>query len=241
MTLFIGTAGWSIARAQAHAFGAHGMSLERYATRFAAVEINSSFHRPHRPSTWARWGSLVPAQFRFAVKVPKSITHERRLVDCHEPLARFLEEVDPLGSKLAIFLVQLPPKLAFDPAIAADFFGLFASLSRTQLVCEPRHPTWFEATADALLGDACIARVAADPAPVPTGLQPGGWRGLDYWRLHGSPQIYRSAYGYDRLHAYADVLGQEQRTGRDLWCMFDNTASSAAIDDALRLDALLRA
>ena len=71
----------------------HGSNLARYAARFAAVEINSSFYRPHRPETYARWADSVPAGFRFAVKLPKSITHEKRLQEFGAELDRFAAEV----------------------------------------------------------------------------------------------------------------------------------------------------
>lgn len=241
MTLFIGTAGWSIPRSEAQAFESEGPALARYASLFRGVEVNSSFHRPHRPSTWARWASLVPNDFRFAVKIPKAITHERRLVDCREQLAKFVDEVGLLGPKLAILLVQLPPKLSFDPAIAEDFFGTLTSLANAKLVCEPRHPSWFAEAPDRMLDHAGVARAAADPAPVPSASRPGGWRGLNYWRLHGSPIIYRSAYGEERLAEYASILRTDRGPGSVAWCMFDNTASSAATRDALSLQEMLHA
>ena len=76
-----------------------------------AVEINSSFYRPHRPSTYARWAAETPEGFPFAVKLPKEITHKRRLVDVAEPLDRFLAETAALGPKRGPLLVQLPPSL----------------------------------------------------------------------------------------------------------------------------------
>jgi uncharacterized protein YecE (DUF72 family) len=239
MTVFVGTAGWSISRRAAHAFRQDVASLERYASRFAAVEINSSFHRAHRQSTWARWADLVPASFRFAVKMPKAITHQQKLTGCEELLTRFLEEVRPLEGKLSILLVQLPPRLAFDASVATNFFSLLSSLTQARIVCEPRHPSWFEQAPDALLGGFRVARVAADPALVAAGARPGGWLGLSYWRLHGSPHVYRSSYDDGRLDRYADLLGQEGASGREAWCVFDNTASSAATEDALRLQTLL--
>src|SRR3954471_23178443 len=78
MTINIGTAGWSIPRDVADRFLADGSALERYASRFPVAEINSSFHRSHRPSTWERWAESVPADFRFSVKVPKTITHQAK-------------------------------------------------------------------------------------------------------------------------------------------------------------------
>jgi uncharacterized protein YecE (DUF72 family) len=236
MGAIIGTAGWSIPASESGHFPAEGTALERYAARFRGVEINSSFHRPHRASTWARWAESVPAGFRFAVKVPKAITHASKLVDCGDLAAGFVEETRGLGEKLGILLVQLPPKLALDGGIAQGFFEHLSGLTPATIVCEPRHPSWFEAKADAVLDSLGVARAAADPAVVPAAGLPGGWRGLGYWRLHGSPAMYRSAYDEARLDAYAAQIRAEPGQA---WCMFDNTAASAATGDALKLMARL--
>jgi uncharacterized protein YecE (DUF72 family) len=231
----VGTAGWSIARAQAERFPSEGAALQRYAARFPGVEINSSFHRPHRLTTWQRWAASVPADFRFAVKMPKTISHERKLVDCETLAGRFLEEAAGLGEKLAILLLQLPPKLAFDPSLAETFLKQLTPLLPAPLVCEPRHSSWFDPAANALLENFRVARVAADPACVPAAALPGGWRGLSYCRLHGSPRMYRSSYDDGRLDDYACRIAADLDAGRDVWCIFDNTASSAATGDALKL------
>src|SRR5438105_5270868 len=120
--LGVGCAGWSIPKQHTHCFPAHGTHLERYARRFPAVEINSSFYRPHRPATYARWAASVPPDFRFAVKVPREITHERRLVETADVLERFLGEVQELGDRLGPVLVQLPPRLVCKAAVARQFF-----------------------------------------------------------------------------------------------------------------------
>ena len=236
-TISIGTAGWTIPRTLAEQFPADGTALERYATRFAVAEINSSFHRSHRASTWERWRESVPDSFRFSVKVPKLITHQRKLVACEEALDDFVGETGALGPKLAVLLVQLPPKLAFDAAVAEPFFAALADRSRAAIACEPRHPSWFGDEADALLAERRVARAAADPGICEQAARPGGWRGLSYWRLHGSPVMYRSSYA-DRIAAYAEGLRAEHEAGRETWCIFDNTASSAATGDALALQEL---
>lgn len=230
----IGTAGWSIPRADAERFPAEGTSLERYASIFPVAEINSSFHRPHRRSTWQRWRDSVPDHFRFSAKVPKLITHQRKLVDCAAPLAEFLEEVSALGDRLSVLLVQLPPKLAFDECSARTFFRELKARTPTAIACEPRHPSWFEPAADDLLVDLEVARVAADPAICDGAGRPGGARSISYWRLHGSPVIYRSSYG-DRIGSYAALLKAEAAAAGQIWCIFDNTASSAGAGDALAL------
>jgi uncharacterized protein YecE (DUF72 family) len=239
MEAIIGTAGWSIPLRDAAAFPAEGSALERYAAGFAGAEINSSFHRPHRRSTWERWGQSVPDDFRFSVKLPKTITHKLKLVDFEEPLRAHLSDAAALGGKLAVHLVQLPPSLAFDAAVAEAFFGVMTQLAEGQAIaCEPRHPSWFEPDADALLARRLVARVAADPARVEAAARPGGWRGFTYFRLHGSPVMYRSSYRDGRLEEYARALAAA--TG-PAWCIFDNTASSEATGDALALMGLLAA
>jgi uncharacterized protein YecE (DUF72 family) len=237
--LRIGTAGWSIPLRDADRFPAEGTSLERYSANFTCAEINSSFHRSHRPQTYERWAGAVPVNFRFSAKLAKTITHKQRLSDAQALVESFIEEVGGLGATLGVILVQLPPSLAFDPAVAAAFFDGVASRMQVPLVCEPRHPSWFEADAEALLGERRIARVAADPAKVPAAAVPGGWRGLTYYRLHGSPVPYRSSYEQERLEAYARSMAADLGEGRDVWCIFDNTASSAATGNALDLQALL--
>lgn len=209
--------------------------LSRYATRFNCVEINSSFHRRHRPATWARWADSVPDDFQFSAKVPKPITHVMRLADCDELLHAFLEDTRGLGAKLAILLVQLPPKLAFDAVIASRFFATLREATAAKVVCEPRHPSWFEDAPTRLMCEQAISRVAADPAPVTGGSLPGWDPGLSYWRLHGSPQIYRSSYDEQRLGDYARLVSAHPPA----WCIFDNTASSAATENALALQAMV--
>lgn len=237
MTIRIGTAGWSIPRRAAEAFPAEGTGLERYAARFRAAEINSTFHRSHRPGTLARWAAAVPEDFRFAVKAPKAITHERRLVGCEDPLARFLEETAELGEKRGPVLVQLPPSLAFDGGAASAFFETLRAMFAGEVACEPRHASWFEAAPDALMRALGVARAVADPARAPPAAEPGGWDGLRYWRLHGSPRVYWSSYGAEFL---ADLENALRRTGAPAWCVFDNTASGAAAANALELSARLQ-
>lgn len=235
--LFIGTAGWSIPRAVAERFPDEGSGLQRYAARFGAAEINTSFYRPHQPNTYERWAETTPDGFRFAVKLPKAITHDARLVDAGERLAAFRAETSALGDKLGPLLVQLPPSLAFDAAIAGRFLADLRALWAEAVACEPRHVSWFEPEADGLLSAYRVARVAADPARHPLAGEPGGWRDLAYWRLHGSPQMYWSSYDAAFLERLANAL----RAGpaAENWCIFDNTTSGAAAANALALQNLL--
>jgi uncharacterized protein YecE (DUF72 family) len=212
-----------------------GSQLERYARRLNAVEINSSFHRPHQRKTYERWAQSTPADFRFSVKVPKAMTHEARLVDCGASLDRFASEVTGLGDKLSVLLVQLPPKFAFEERTADGFFRELCMRFDTPVALEPRNASWFTPEADVWLAERRIARVAADPARVAGAAEPGGWNGLAYYRWHGSPRIYFSDYDAAALAALKQQLDEHRAGGRSTWCIFDNTASGAAFGNALTL------
>ena len=234
--IYVGTAGWNIPRAHRARFPETGSQLERYAARLNAAEINTSFYRPHAVSTYERWAAAVPPDFRFAVKVPKSITHERGLTRAREPLLRFLDEIAGLGSRLGPLLVQLPPSHAFDPRRVGRFFELLRAQHAGPVVCEPRHVTWTTRSAGSLLAKFHVGRVAADP-PRAAGLEaPGGWPGIAYYRWHGSPRPYFSPYSMEQLRALAVKLSG---CGSDAWCVFDNTGSGSAAGNAADVRGLL--
>lgn len=234
--VMVGTAAWTVPVQHASFFSSGGSHLKRYSRRFLAVEINSSFYRPHRPSTYQRWAATVPPGFRFAVKVPKEITHARRLANTGEPLERFLTEVASLGNKLGPLLVQLPPSFVFDDRLVSAFLLFLRGRTDGDVACEPRHRSWFTQEAGHLLAEFRVARVGADPALIPCAAQPGGWPGLAYYRLHGSPRMYYSPYPRDYLDALKRRLTERSGT---VWCIFDNTAEGWATHDALLLQRML--
>ncbi|MDQ3996483.1 MAG: DUF72 domain-containing protein [Gemmatimonadota bacterium] len=239
---YIGRAGWSLSRTEQAHVPAEGASiLERYAKRFPAVEINSSFYRPHRPTTYARWGACVPPEFRFAVKIPKQITHELRLAGAESVLHAFLGEATYLGERLGPLLVQLPPSFAYEEPVARAFFEALRARHEGAVVFEPRHPTWFTDDVERLLVELRIARVAADPARVPAAAEPAGWPGIVYYRLHGSPRVYYDLYDDAYMEALAVRLrAHMQHSNAPVWCIFDNTALGAATTNAVDLMKRLR-
>jgi uncharacterized protein YecE (DUF72 family) len=236
--LRIGTAGWSIPTSEKERFPGSGSHLERYAHRLGAAEINSTFHRSHRRSTYERWAANVPDHFRFSAKLPKAISHNRELRSFDFLVGQFAQELGPLGHKLSVVLVQFPPSFAFE---AEAISGLFAALRGSfdvSLACEPRHASWFDHEADTFLAGYRVARVAADPVLFPRGERPGGWLDLAYYRLHGSPRTYYSAYDRGALcEARRKLLSEDAAPSR--WCIFDNTAASAAASNALDLSEML--
>jgi uncharacterized protein YecE (DUF72 family) len=248
MPFFVGTAGWTVPKQHLGLFsasdeGAKLSHLERYAGRLGCVEINSSFHRPHRRTTWQRWAAVTPDGFRFAVKAPKAITHTANLVNTGGALLEFFEAVGGLGEKLGPVLFQLPPKFAFDEGVAQEFFNTLRELHQGAVVLEPRHASWFSAPVESLLRNFQVARVAADP---PKGselaAQPGGWPGLSYWRLHGSPRNYYTEYDNHWLQGLAKRLQLVESWSGDneSWVIFDNTVLGHATANAVSLDDALR-
>ena len=143
-----------------------------------------------------------------------------------------------LGERLGPLLFQLPPKLAFDERTAETFLGLLRGLYSGYVAFEPRHASWFTPEVSSLLATYRIARVAADPAKVPEAVLPGSWRGLKYYRLHGSPRTYYSAYSAEYLAQLADSITADAPTS-EVWVIFDNTASGAALENALGLSTLV--
>jgi uncharacterized protein YecE (DUF72 family) len=234
----VGIAGWSnppATRADRQPAQTH---LAYYADHFSCVEVNSSFHRPHRGATYARWRDDTPAPFRFSVKMLRSITHEARLRRTAAEVSRFYEEICPLQPKLAAVLVQLPPSLEFSAAAVRSFFKAVPRLPGTAVTCEPRHASWFSTVADEALRRVDVSRVAVDPARCAGSDVPGGVQRFAYFRWHGAPQMYYSKYSEVRLATLA--VNVKTADAKDAWCIFDNTARYAAWDDALRFIGLLR-
>ena len=231
-TGLVGCAGWSIPRRAGALFPAEGSHLERYGAVFGAVEINSSFYRSHRPSSYERWAASVPPEFRFCVKVPRTITHQSRLVDVGGQLVRFASEANLLGEKLGCVLVQLPPSLSFHAEIAARFFTQMHTVFACMLACEARHPSWFGDAATVQLQAHAITRVMADPTTGQAGPHEATTT-ASYRRLHGAPKIYYSAYADTYLARLRSDLMLRAHAGHPAWVIFDNTAAGAAQPNAL--------
>ncbi len=230
----IGTAGWSIPRAAASRFEETGTQLHRYSRRLDCTEINSSFHRPHAATTYAKWRDSTPPDFRFAVKIPSAISHELKLRDAQDPFATFLAQTEGLAGKRGPLLLQLPPSLSFDGSVVSAFLDMVRRIYEGPLVCEPRHATWFSARVTSLLEHYAISRVMADPSPVPDASAPAGPRDVVYFRLHGSPRMYWSRYDEGAITTLAATIGS-MSPAEHVWCVFDNTASGAAIENACEL------
>jgi len=239
--LYSGTAGWSNPPTERNHRAPENSHLQHYAARFNAVEIDSSFYRSHARKTYERWSADTPAGFRFAVEAPRSITHDSCLKHCRRDLHQFLQETAGLGKKFAVILVQTPATLEFDRAVATRFFKSVTDASSARVAFEPRHPSWFEPRAQATLSDLNVSRVVADPAKCEGAGEPPQAARLIYYRLHGSPRMYYSAYSEEYLSNLSKQIQTLRKRSKEVWCMFDNTAHHASWANARYLQNLLGA
>jgi len=233
----IGLAGWSeaVSKYREH-FPGTGSGLERYSRTLSMVEVNASFYRAVRAETFASWAEQTPPDFNFSVKINRAVTHAARL-SANAKLEQALEPMMSLGPKLAAVLIQLPPTLAFDPERDEAFLDRLRALYSGMVAWEPRHPSWEGFEASALLAARGITRVRTE---IPESDVPGPGSGYPsggtYVRLHGTPRRYYSAYSATDLATLADWLGGAPDP---VIVIFDNTASSAGVRNALELEELL--
>ncbi|HEX9106879.1 MAG TPA: DUF72 domain-containing protein, partial [Longimicrobiales bacterium] len=177
--------------------------------------------------------------FRFALKLPRRITHTLRLRDAGEDLTSFVRATEALGDRRGPLLVQLPPSLAFEAGVAERFLAALRRLAPGPDALEPRHATWFTEQATSLLAAYRVARVAADPPRAPGDGAPAGSAELAYFRLHGTPRIYYSDYDEAALELWAGRIAAARSAAGEVWCIFDNTAAGLATGNALTMRRLL--
>jgi uncharacterized protein YecE (DUF72 family) len=210
--------------------------LACYARQFTTVELNASFYRLPTPAMIERWSRATPPGFLFAIKAWRVITHERRLVDCQEPLEQLFARTALLGDKAGPILFQLPPRFPADLVLLGEFLASLPPGHRYAL--EFRDPSWWCDEVYARLADAGAAFVCFDLAGLRSPRIAIG--PLAYVRLHGFEQRYRDAYPEQVLMDWARWLDAEQASGRDVLVYLDNTMTADhAVSDARTLAGLL--
>ena len=238
--LFVGTAGWAIPKELADRYASSESSLRRYAGLLDCSELNSTFYRRHRVSTFERWRDGVPASFRFSVRLPRAITHWAGLAPPRREVETFFDDAQRLGDKLGPVLVQLPASVHFEARRAAAFFRLLRQLHDGLVACEPRHASWYGPEASALFTEHDIARVVTDPPRPLAANEPIPGSSLLYVRWHASARAHLPAYSGAQLSTLAALVAR-QPARVSVWCIFDNTVAGAALYDALHFQELLSA
>lgn len=234
MPLRVGTSGWAyrhwLGRLYPRDVGGTAM-LPFFARRFPTVEVNSTYYRLPEARTFDAWRDAAPPGFRFSVKAPGSITHEKRLVGVEEETAEFVARASRLHDRLGVLLFQLPPGFRADLPLLEDFLRLLPEPGRCAF--ELRHRSWHERDVRALLERHGAAWVVHDYGRRGSPL----WTSTDwvYLRLHGPSGRYRGAYPAETLLAWAQQALHWLREGRRVWVFFNNDERGHAVRNAVAL------
>lgn len=236
--LHIGTSGWSYDHWEGPFYPAGldaGDRLAYYAERFSTVEVNTSFYHLPAPGVVDQWRDTVPADFVFAAKASRYITHMKKLRDPHATLPPFFERVDRLGDRLGPVLFQLPPRWHLDLPRLEAFLECLDKGRRYAF--EFRAPSWFDRKVLRLLEKHAAAFCIYD---LDGRLSPRHVTAdFVYVRLHGPGAAYQGSYDVRTLAGWAGAFSAWTRQGRAVYCYFDNDQRGYAALNALRLKQML--
>jgi uncharacterized protein YecE (DUF72 family) len=211
--------------------------LARYVEVFDTVELNASFYRWPKDSTFAGWRDQLPPGFTMSVKAHRGLTHYRRLASPEPWIERFESCWQVMGNRQGVLLVQLHPEQQRDDARLDSFLAQVPATIR--IAVELRHPSWNDPAVFHLLernraayvvmsgaGLACIPRATAD---------------FVYIRMHGPDQeaMYAGSYSDDDLRRWTDRIAQWDGGGRNVWMYFNNDLGGHAVRNALAVRELL--
>jgi len=168
--------------------------LSAYATWCNAVEGNTTFYATPAVGTVRSWAEQTSPDFRFVLKLPKAITHERRLADVAEPLRAFLAAIEPLGTRAYALWIQLPP--SFGPADVGALAGFLTRLPREHRYCvEVRHRAFFAEPRSEQLLERTLGTVGAEWVPFDTTVLYGSppWSEAERQAWTNKPRVPRRA------------------------------------------------
>jgi len=238
--LYIGTSGWSYRhwRDCFYQKTTQKAWLKFYAERFNAVEINGSFYRLQKASTFEKWHTETPDSFRFVLKANRYLTHNKKLRDPKDSVLLEKQHALPLAEKLSAILWQLPQSLKKDLDRLNGFIEALKQWPEVDHVIEFRHESWFDDETSEILSASHIASCLSDSASWPLWKHAVG--NHVYIRLHGHPETYVSSYSHGELTQWAKTTAEYLQQDRTVHVYFNNDAECAAPFNALTLQALLQ-
>lgn len=205
--------------------------LSFYSKHLNAVEINSTFYRKPTLKTLDKWFNETEVDFRFFVKIPKNITHLKKLNETEIDTAEFCHHISSgLKGKLAGFLFQLPPSFQFSEE---NLEKILKTVNPDYLnVVEFRHNSWWIPEVFAALKTKNIVLSGVSiPKEIPDEFIINNDE-FAYYRLHGVPQMFKSEYSEKELVDLADKIKNFNGTS---YIFFNNTYGTAGIKNALNL------
>lgn len=207
--------------------------LTYYATRFNTLELNSTFYHFPRVATLEKMAARTPDDFVFSVKMNKHITHTLRLNDAREKIKEFTEVAEAgFGDKLGCILFQLPPSFHYNEE---NLHRLLENIPRgSRNVVEFRHLSWWNDTVPQMLRSQELTFCNISYPGLPENRLMTSDR--FYVRMHGVPELFKSAYTPAELERLADELPQE---ADQKFVYFNNTMFEAGFSNALELQERL--
>ncbi|REC78624.1 DUF72 domain-containing protein [Chryseobacterium elymi] len=210
--------------------------LTLYSQGFNTVEINSTFYRKPTAKTLLKWHDETPEEFKFFIKIPRAISHEKRLKDSKEDISEFCTHIQThLKEKLSGFLYQFPPSFKKSKENIAL---ILTSLDFNYLnVIEFRHNSWWTDEIFSVLKENNIVFSGVSfPGDLPEEII-DNYPEVLYYRLHGKPVLYKSEYSLDFLGELAEKISHSEKK---VFVFFNNTWGTAAIKNALYLKKILK-
>ncbi len=233
--VYIGTSGWNYDSWKDAFYGATPKKdwLCFCAGRFNAIEVNATFYRLQSRETFRRWRDATPADFRFAIKGNRFLTHNKKLADPLPAIRLERDRAAGLGNKLAAVVWQLPHNFHKHLDRLEGFARALRRWQRPRHAIEFRHESWFDVEVADCLRAHRIAVCQSDAADWP--LWDAVTTDMVYVRLHGHTLTYASGYSDTLLKNWAGKIRRWRRKGFEVHVYFDNDAFGYAPFDALRL------
>lgn len=240
MSIYIGTSGWTYPHWKECFYNGIRRTdwLPFYAEKFSTVEVNGTFYRLQNSKTLQKWYNETPAEFRFAIKANRYLTHNKKLIDPERSIQIEKDHALALQDKLAVVLWQLPHSVSLNMDRLSGFVQALKQWPEARHAIEFRHPSWFiDETADCLIA-AGISVCLSDAGDWP--LWGRVTSDLIYIRLHGRPVTYATCYTQEALQQWAERIDNWLGQDKQVYVYFDNDSACAAPINAGELQWLLQ-
>jgi uncharacterized protein YecE (DUF72 family) len=223
-----------------------GTRLHYYGALFNTLEINSSFYKIPKASTFEKWAEEVPDHFRFTVKLWRGITHVKKLEYSADDLTAFINAAAGLGDKKGCLLIQFPASISIEYLTGVEkILQVLAQRNERgqwQLAIELRHSSWYQEHAYAVFAKYNTTLVLHDmpnsTTPVDCLLDKSFYSQRLYIRFHGPTGRYNGSYSNRFIDEYAERIKRWQSSGKEVYVYFNNTIGSA-LQNAERLQKSL--
>ncbi len=242
--IFLGTSGWSYKDWIGPFYTKKDKSMLRaYSKIFRTVEIDSTFYRYPSKGTVMGWAKYSPEGFVYSAKLPKLITHEKKLglkEDVEKDLEKFIELIEPLSlsGKLGCILIQLPPKFEYKPKRLEDFFKMLPTHMR--FAVEFRDQSWMRQETWALLRKYQVAYTIVDEPLLPPEIHITTNTAYFRWHGHGTRPWYNYRYDKEELQPWIPKIRKTAENIQEIYGYFNNHYHGYAVENCLQVLEMLR-